>query len=145
MALEVYLYFDGNAKDAVEFYAQIFDAPKTHIATYAEMPGDSAMPLPENAKDLVMNTSLLIQGTTVMFSDVYPESGMTEFNKGSNVALVISDPKEEIIRNLFDQLKDGGTVISALEETFWSPLYGRVCDKFGIYWEIMVYDSQAEG
>ncbi|MFH5834816.1 VOC family protein [Proteiniclasticum sp. C24MP] len=145
MALEVYLYFDGNAREAVEFYSEVFETPKAHIATYDEMPHDSDMPSPENAKDLVMNTSLLIQGTTVMFSDVYPGSGSSAFNKGNNVSLVISDPKEEVIRNLFDQLKNGGTVISELEKTFWSPLYGRVSDKFGIYWEIMVYDSETDG
>lgn len=145
MALEVYLYFDGNAREAVEFYSEVFKTPKVHIATYAEMPHDSDMPSPENAENLVMNTSLLIQGTTVMFSDVYPESGSSAFNKGNNVSLVISDPKEEVIRNLFDQLKNGGTVISELEKTFWSPLYGRVSDKFGIYWEIMVYDSETDG
>lgn len=145
MALEIYLYFDGNAREAVEFYSDVFETPKEHIATYAEMPGDSKMPTPENAENLVMNTSLLIRGTTVMFSDVYPDSGMRSFHQGNNVSLLISDPKEEVIRNLFDQLKKGGTVISDLEETFWSPLYGRLCDKFGIYWEIMVYDSETDG
>ena len=145
MALEIYLYFDGNARDAVEFYSEVFETPKEHIATYAEMPSDSDMPSPENAENLVMNTSLLIRGTTVMFSDIYPESGMSSFHQGNNVSLLISDPKEAVIRHLFDQLKTGGTVISELEKTFWSPLYGRVRDKFGIYWEIMVYDSEAEG
>lgn len=144
MALEVYFYFDGNARDAVEFYSEVFETPKNHISTYAEMPGDSDMPSPENAENLVMNTSLLIRGTTVMFSDVYPESDMSSFHQGNNVSLLISDPKGAVIRHLFDQLKTGGAVISELEKTFWSPLYGRVRDKFGIYWEIMVYDSEAE-
>ena len=143
MALEVYLYFDGNAREAVEFYSKVFDTPLNEIATYADMPTDSDMAIPENAADLIMNTSLMIHGTSVMFSDVYQEMGMDTLSVGNNVALVVSDPSEVVIRNLFDQLKKGGSVTTELEKTFWSPLYGRVCDKFGIYWETMVYDSAA--
>jgi len=143
MALEVYLYFNGNAREAIEFYSKVFDTPLNEITTYADMPTDTDMPIPENAVDLIMNTNLMIHGTSVMFSDVYQEMGMNALSVGNNVALVISDPSEVVIRNLFDQLKKGGSVTTELEKTFWSPLYGRVCDKFGIYWEIMVYDSAA--
>ena len=144
MALEVYLYFSGNAREAVEFYSKVFETPMNEISTYADMPTDSDMPIPDNAGDLVMNTYLMIHGTSVMFSDVYQEMGMNSLSVGNNVALVISDPSEDVIRNLFDQLKEGGTVMSELEKTFWSPLYGRLCDKFGVCWEIMVYDSESD-
>jgi PhnB protein len=143
MALEVYLYFDGNARDAVEFYSTVFETPLNEIATYADMPTDSDMAIPENAGNLIMNTYLMIHGTSVMFSDVYPEMGIHTLSVGNNVALVISDPSEAVIRNLFDQLKKGRSVMTELEKTFWSPLYGRLCDKFGICWEIMVYDNEA--
>lgn len=143
MALEVYLYFSGNAREAVEFYSKVFETPMNEIATYADMPADSGMAPLENTEHLVMNTSLLIRGTTVMFSDEYQEMGMNSLSVGNNVALVISDPSEDVIRNLFDQLKESGTVMSELEKTFWSPLYGRLCDKFGVCWEIMVYDSES--
>ncbi len=144
MALEVYLYFDGNAREAVEYYSKVFETPLKRIDTFADMPTDSDMAMPDNAKDLIMNTSLLIRGTTVMFSDVYPEMGMQKLNKGNNVALLISDPSEETIKKLFSQLSEGGKVENELEKTFWSPLYGRLCDKFGICWEIMVYDPEAD-
>ena len=144
MALEVYLYFSGNAREAVEFYSKVFETPMNEISTYADMPTDSDMPIPDNAGDLVMNTYLMIHGTSVMFSDVYQEMGMNSLSVGNNVALVISDPSEAVIRKLFDQLKEGGTVMSELEKTFWSPLYGRLCDKFGVCWEIMVYDSESD-
>ncbi len=143
MALEVYLYFDGNAREAVEFYSIVFKTPLKQIDTYADTPGDSNMQLPKDAQNLIMNTSLLIQGTTVMFSDVYPKMGMTSLKKGNNVALIITDKTEDGIRKLFDQLKEGGQVENDLEKTFWSPLYGRLCDKFGICWELMVYDSES--
>lgn len=141
MAMEVYLYFDGNAREAIEFYSKVFDTPLKVIDTYAEMPADANMPMPEDAKNLIMNTSLLIHGTTVMFSDVYVEMGMKPLTKGNNVALIISDKDKEVIRTLFDQLKENGTVENELEETFWSPLYGRLCDQFGVCWELMVYDE----
>ena len=143
MALEVYLYFDGNTREAVEFYSKVFETPLNEISTYADMPTDSDMAIPENAGNLIMNTNLMIHGTSVMFSDVYQEMSMKPLSVGNNVALVISDPSEDVIRHLFGQLKKGGSVMTELEKTFWSPLYGRVCDKFGICWEIMVYDSES--
>ncbi len=142
MALEVYLYFDGNAREAVEFYSTVFKTPLKRIDTYADMPDSSEMSLPMDAQSLIMNTSLMIQGTSVMFSDVYPEMGMPPLKKGNNMALIVTDKTKEGIRILFDQLKEGGQVENDLEETFWSPLYGRLCDKFGICWELMVYDDE---
>ena len=141
MALEVYLYFDGNAREAVTFYSTVFETPLKHIETYADMPDDSTMTLPDKGEHLIMNTSLMIQGTSVMFSDVYPEMGMKPLKMGNNVALIVTDKTKEGIIKLFNLLKEGGQVENELEETFWSPLYGRLCDKFGVCWELMVYDS----
>lgn len=94
-------------------------------------------PLPEEAKNLVMHTRLHIDGSNVMFSDVFP--GMP-FVAGNNINLAIVNKDEEKIRSYYHKLKEGGTVNMELQETFWSKCYGSLKDKFGIEWQLS-YDN----
>lgn len=137
MSVDVYMNFNGNCRDAVEFYAEVFKTEKPQIMTFGEAPPDPNFTLPEEAKNLVMHTRLNISGSNVMFSDVFP--GMP-FAQGSNISLaIVSKNKEEIISS-FNKLKEGGTVGMELQETFWSKYYGQVTDKFGIDWQFN-YDN----
>ena len=46
-------------------------------------------------------------------------------------------------RRWFDALKDGGKVGMEFAETFWSPGYGSLVDRFGVPW--MVNTVPGEG
>ena len=132
MTVDAYLIFNGNCREAVEFYAQVFETEKPQIMTFGESPSDPSFPLPEEAKDLVMHTRLNINGSNVMFSDTFP--GMP-FVVGNNISLsIVSDNLDEI-KSFFNRLKEGGNVGMELQETFWSKCYGNVTDKFGIEWQ----------
>ncbi|MBW5446549.1 VOC family protein [Cohnella sp. CFH 77786] len=137
MAVEAYLNFNGNCREAVEFYAQVFGNENPQIMTFGEAPSDPRYPLPEEAKNLVMHARLTISGSRVMFSDVFP--GMP-FTLGNNVSLTIVSQDLEEIKSAFHQLKEGGKVGMELQETFWSKCYGNLTDKFGIEWQFN-YDS----
>jgi PhnB protein len=50
---------------------------------------------------------------------------------------VHTSSKEEAQR-WFDQLCAGGRVVNAFGETFWSPGYGSLIDKFGVPWMVNV-------
>lgn len=141
MAVDVYINFNGNCREAVEFYAQVFGAEKPKIMTFGDMPPSPGFTLPEEAKNLVMHTRLNINGSNVMFSDSPP--GMP-FVAGNNISLVIISKNLDEIKSLFNKLKEGGTVGMDLQETFWSKCYGFVTDKFGIGWQLN-YDSGQMG
>ena len=49
MNLAPYINFNGNCKQAVEFYAQAFGV-EANIMTYGQMPPDTQMPLPDEMK-----------------------------------------------------------------------------------------------
>ncbi|MGE8077400.1 VOC family protein [Peribacillus loiseleuriae] len=132
MSVDIYLNFNGNCREAVEFYAQVFETEKPQIMTFGESPPNPEFPLPEEAKNLVMHTRLNISGSNVMFSDVFP--GMP-FIKGNNISLAIVSENLDEIKSQFDKLKEGGTVGMELQETFWSKCYGQLTDKFGIGWQ----------
>lgn len=132
MAVEVYLIFNGNCREAVTFYEQVFNTDKAEIMTFGDSPSDPSYPLPEEAKNLVMHTRLSILGSTVMFSDTFPGS---PFTIGNNVTLAVVTDDEAQLRQAFEKLKEGGKVTMELQETFWSKCYGSLTDKFGIEWQ----------
>jgi PhnB protein len=132
MSVDAYINFNGNTREAVEFYAQVFGTEKPNIMTFGETPPSPEFPLPEEAKNLVMHTRLNIDGSNVMFSDVFP--GMP-FVVGNNISLSIVNDNIDIIKSWFNNLKEGGTVSMELQETFWSKCYGQLTDKFGISWQ----------
>jgi PhnB protein len=132
MAVDVYLNFNGNCREVVNFYAEVFGTEEPKIMTFGETPPNPEYPLPEEAKDLVMHTRLNISGSNVMFSDVFP--GMT-FIEGNNISLAFVSTDLDEIKSVFSKLKEGGKVGMELQETFWSKCYGQITDKFGIVWQ----------
>jgi PhnB protein len=133
MPITVYLIFNGNCREALEFYAQVFGSEKPQIMSFGDAPPDLNNNLPEEAKNLVMHAELSISGSKVMFSDTYP--GMP-FTAGNNISLTVISKDMDEIRSWFNKLKEGGTVEMDLQQTFWSKLYGSLTDKFGIPWQL---------
>lgn len=132
MPVEVYLNFNGNCREAALFYAKVFETEEPQIMTFGDTPPNPEYPLPEEAKSLVMHTRLSINGSTVMFSDVFPDM---PFIQGNNISLSLLSKDEDKLRSWFNQLKEGGTVVMDLQETFWSKCYGTLRDRFGIEWQ----------
>lgn len=132
MAVNVYINFNGNCREAVEFYAEVFRTEKPKIMTFGDTPADPNHPLTEKAKSLVLYTFLNICGSNVMFSDVFPGS---PYVAGNNVSLTVGSKDMDEIKSFFKKMKEGGTVNMELQETFWSKCYGSVTDKFGIPWQ----------
>ncbi|MGG1515025.1 VOC family protein [Paenibacillus oryzisoli] len=137
MSIDVYFNFQGNTREVVNFYAEVFGLPAPHIMTFGEGPQNPEYPLPEEAKDWVMHARLNISGSNVMFSDVYP--GMP-FTMGNNISLALVSKDLDEVQNAFHKLKVGGKIQMELQETFWSKCYGIVEDKFGITWQFS-YDN----
>jgi len=133
MAVNVYINFNGNCREALEFYTKVFETGEPQIMTFGDAPSNPQFPITEDVKKLIMNASLNINGSPAMFSDVPPSM---PYIQGNNISLVIMDSSIEKIKTLFDKLKVGGTVNMELQETFWSKCYGFVIDKFGIGWQL---------
>lgn len=133
MAVNVYINFNGNCREAVEYYSQVFKTEEPQIMTFGEAPKDPNFSLPDEVKDLVMHTRLNIGGSNVMFSDTFPDY---PFVVGNNISLAYMSEDEAEIKAAFETLKEGGKVGMDIQETFWSKCYGIVTDKFGIEWRL---------
>lgn len=130
MALNPYLIFNGNAREAALYYAKVFGVKEPELMTYGSMHSEH---LPPEAADLIMHTNLEIAGSKLMFSDNFPGE---PFQQGNNFTLAYVGSDEAAIRDAFQKLKeDGGTVKMELQEVPWSKCYGSVVDKFNIEWQ----------
>ncbi|MCL1632980.1 VOC family protein [Sporolactobacillus sp. CPB3-1] len=128
-----YLVTNGNGQEAVKFYQEALDAEIVGVQTFGEMPPEPGFTLPEEAKNLVMHAMLKIGDSVLMLSDNFPGQ---PYQLGDQVTIAILLDTGDQSKKVFDQLKDGGTIIMPLQETSWSPLYGQIKDKFGITWQI---------
>ncbi|PWW05462.1 PhnB protein [Paenibacillus cellulosilyticus] len=139
MSINVYLNFNGNTREAVEFYAHVFNTEIVTISTFGESPQSPDFPLPEEAKNLIMHAMINVGSSPMMFSDTFP--GMP-FSVGTNITLSYQGSSEEELRSIFNKLADGGKVGMELQETFWSKCYGQVTDKFDINWQLNLPPQQ---
>ncbi len=133
--VSAFLHFDGNCREAVEFYASVFGSPKPHFNTYGGMPAEPGFPLPEEFADRVAFVFLAIEGSEVQFSDFPPGVSRTA---GNDFDLMVSADSEEKIRRWFDRLKVGGEAGMEPQKTPFSGCYGNLRDRFGVMWHFMV-------
>ncbi|ERI11058.1 VOC family protein [Aneurinibacillus aneurinilyticus] len=128
-----YLVLDGNGQEAVKFYENALDAKILGLQTFGEMPENPDYPIPVEAKNRVLNAHLKVGNTDLMLSDTFPGQ---PYQIGSQVTVAITISDVEKSREVFGKLQEGGQIIMPLQETFWSPSYGQVTDKFGVTWQI---------
>ena len=139
MNLEIFFNFDGNCREAVEFYAKVFKSEVKNLMTFGQAPPDPNFPLQEADRDKLMYADVKIGGITVMFMDMPSGFPLVE---GNNINPTISMDSKEEVERIFNELKDGGEVSMELQQTFFSELYGMVKDKFGIIWQILYYKRE---
>jgi len=139
LRLNPYVVLNGNAKEAITFYEKALGAKIAgEVMTFAQMPGDPSQ-MPPGAGDLVAHAMLMIGESILMLSDNFPGR---PFQVGDQLAIMISVKSKEEGQRIFNALAEGGKVEMPFEETFWSPGYGALRDKFGINFQVNTDTTQ---
>ena len=129
--MQAYLSFDGNAAEALSFYAKCLDGKITLSMTFAESP--MGKDTPDAYKNKIMHATLEARGHQLMASDMPP--GMP--HKGyEGFTLSVQGKSVEEGKRLFDALSAGGKVTMPFAETFWAKGFGMLVDKFGVPWMV---------
>ncbi len=132
-SFSVFINFDGNCREALEFYAKVFQSEVQNIMTYGQMPPDPNFPIPDADKENIVYSSVPIFGCNVIFCDVPSNMPLT---KGDNISPTLGTDDKEEIRRIFAELSEGGEVLMPLDKTFWSEFYGMLQDKYGVIWQL---------
>jgi len=122
-----YLFFNGQCKAALDFYAQAMGGEITAMSTFAEMPGET----PPGAEDRIMHATFKAGDVTFMASDSMPGQVIP---RSGPVALSLDFTDAEEQATVFHELAEGGEITMALQDMFWGARFGMVTDKFGIQW-----------
>ena len=130
MQVGLYIMFDGNCREAFEWYAGVFPGKILMVETFANNP-DLPMATPEML-DKIMHARLQIGDNILMGSD--NPGGNYQTPQSMFVQVSIREFSEA--RRIFGALSEGGTVTMAFDKTFWSEGFGMVTDRYNIPWMI---------
>ena len=130
--LNPYLTFDGNAREALDFYQRIFGG-EVAVNTFAEFGGP-----PETAEQIMHGILETDNGFTLMAAD--PAPGQT-ISPGNNFSVSLSGDDTDLLRGYWAELADAGTVTVPLEKQMWGDEFGMCVDRFGIAWMVNITGS----
>ncbi|HSX14674.1 MAG TPA: VOC family protein [Candidatus Saccharimonadales bacterium] len=133
--LEPYLFFNGRAKEAMEFYKSVFGG-ELSLQTHGEAMGEKADP---KMKDKIMHAKLESGDVTIMASDDVGDIP----KESARISLSLTGSDEAKMRQIFDTLRSGGTVEHPLEKQFWGDTFGNLRDQFGISWMVDILAEKA--
>jgi PhnB protein len=133
--LNPYINFDGNAREAMEFYRDVFGGELT-INTFGEYGADDPA-----IADKTMHAQLESpNGFALMASDGAPG---TEVKVGDNITISLSGDDADDLRGYWKMLSDGGQVTLPLEKQMWGDEFGQCVDRFGISWMVNIAGSSS--
>jgi PhnB protein len=133
--INAYINFNGNCREAMEFYKECLDAELT-LQPIEGSPMETQCPTV--MRDQILHATLQKDNLLLMGSDM---TGPDGFNKGNNIALSLECRTEREINRYYERLSKGGRIIHALRTEFWGAIFGVFTDKFGIRW-MLNYDKR---
>lgn len=137
MNIHIHLAFNGNCEAAFRFYQSVLGGKLVTLLRYADSPAAATtVPAMQNK---IVHASLQRDEFELAGADLPPE----QYGEARGYQLILQLDQIEHAEEIFSRLAEGGSVQMALQETFWSPCYGMLRDKFGIPWEINVANSES--
>jgi len=115
------LWFDGNAKEAAEFYVSIF----------------------ENSK--ITTDTLMVVNFELCSKKFMGLNGGPMFTINPSISMFVTCNGEEEIEKYWKLLSEGGTAMMPLDKYPWAEKYGWIKDKFGMTWQLMTGDVNQTG
>ena len=138
--VQPYLFFGGRCEEALAFYGSAIGAKTVMLMRYKDAP--EAPPegiLAPNYGDKIMHASFHVGDSLLMASD---GCGGPDEPKFGGFSLSFTAPDADAAQRAFAALAEGGSVTMPLGETFWSPCFGMLKDKFGLGWMVTVPEEK---
>ena len=123
-----YLDFDGNCREAFDFYATAFNGSISMRMTYGESPMAGEMPPDTHGR--IMHSQLQTADGILMGADGPPHAP----SSSGCVNLDVDTPAEA--ERLFTALSEGAAIQMPLGETFWAHRFGMLTDRYGKAWMV---------
>jgi PhnB protein len=133
--LNPYLNFNGNARQALEFYASVFGGGLS-LNTFADL---GAKDSPD--ADRIMHGQLDTDaGYTIMAADVTSDM---EYRPVAGVSVSLSGDDADALRGYWAKLSASGTTTMPMAKQVWGDEFGMCVDRFGVPWQVNISQHQA--
>lgn len=148
LSTTTHLNFPGTARPALEFYRSVFGG-ELSATTYGQLGAPADSP---DADKLVIGHLDAASGLRVMAYDVpgrtEPLAGSTRREHGMTVTdqpffLSVRGESLSEVREHWERLAEGATVIEDLAASAWSAGFGMLTDRFGVTWVLDVQGRAA--
>jgi PhnB protein len=133
--LNPYLNFNGNARQALEFYVSVFGGSLS-LNTFADL-GAQGSPDADRIMHGMLETDA---GYTIMAADVTSDM---EYHPVSGAAVSLSGDDADALRGYWEKLSAGGTITMPMQKQAWGDEFGMCADKFGVPWLVNISQPQA--
>ncbi|MET9970227.1 VOC family protein [Streptomyces sp. NPDC006356] len=127
--LNPYITFAGDARQAMEFYKEVFGGTLV-LNTYAEF-GQKDTPMADKIMHGMLETS---SDFTLMGADTPTD----DHRPGNNIAVSLSGDDDAELRGYWEKLSTGASVTVPLEKQMWGDVFGMCTDRFGITWMVNI-------
>jgi PhnB protein len=133
--LNPYLNFNGNARQAIEFYASVFGG-EANFNTFADF---GAKDSPD--ADRIMHGQLETgAGYTIMAADVTSDM---EYHPMAGCSISLSGDDAGALRGYWEKLSASGTTTMPMQKQAWGDEFGMCVDGYGVPWLINISQPQA--
>jgi PhnB protein len=132
--LNPYLNFNGNARQALEFYATVFGGSPT-LSTFADF-GRADTPDADKIMHGQLETDL---GYTIMAADT--PADMT-YSPMAGFSVSLSGDDADALRGYWEKLSASGSATMPMQKQVWGDEFGMCVDGFGVHWLVNI--SQPE-
>lgn len=129
MDLNAYLMFDGNCREALAFYHNIFGG-ELNVMTYGDMDGSC----PDGMRDHVMHGTLMGGEIELMAGDA-PDGMPLGAGK---INLSLSGFDEPTLRSKYEALSKNGIIAVPLDRQMWGDIFGAFQDQYGVGWMVNI-------
>ena len=129
MKLEIQLQFNGDCREAFEFYSKVLGGTIETFVSYKEV--ESANHASPEYGNKIAHARMSAGDLVIAGADM-----LTGYERPTGFKVFLQLNNEETARNIFKQLAQDGEIVLPIQPTFWSASYGIVRDKFDIPWEL---------
>ena len=132
MNINPYIAFDGNGREALQYYCDTLGAELVSAMTFGEMPGEMDWITDENRHRLA-HGEISLNGRTIYASDT---PGFEPHGGFAGITIHLGFDTVDDARAMFDKLAADGEVQMPFEATFWAAGFGMLTDKYGVPWMV---------
>jgi PhnB protein len=136
--LSPHITFNGNCREAFNFYRNAFGGEFATVMTYGDVPAGENNPGTADPNKIIHMSLPISKETSLMGCDMPAAFGQA--NVGNNFNISINADSRDEANRLFAALSAGGSVVMPMADTFWGAWFGMCTDPFGIQWMIS-YDA----